>query len=80
MVLPGGDTWFSSTDGSGKVVLEVHGNSIIAYCLLDPSTLNFPASVTSFAFDARIYEIGGVLETDDSTPLTNDDGIQISID
>lgn len=75
-----GNTWFTSIDGSGKVVLYAYGNSIIALAYFDPTTVAFPITAPSFSFSARIYEIGGVLETDDSVPLTTDDGVQIPID
>ncbi len=75
------DTWFSSTDGSGKVLTVTYGTSIIAYCYLDPSTLNFPAKVTSMNFRARIYEPNiGILTTDDGVGITTDDGLQIEPD
>lgn len=74
------DTWFSSIDGSGKVILYAYGNSIIAVCYLDPATLNFPTNAKFMSFSSRIYEIGGLLTTDDGIPLTNDDGIQLSVD
>lgn len=74
------DTWFSSIDGSGKVVLYAYGNSVIALCYFDPASLNFPGNVTDWSFSSRIYEIGGVLSTDDGVPITDDDGNQLTID
>lgn len=77
-----GNTWFSSIDGSNKVVLYAYGNSIIALAFLDPDadSSSFPSTEAFLSGAARIYEIGGVLETDDSIPITDDDGNFITID
>lgn len=75
------DTWFSSVDGDGKVKLNAYGNSVVAQCYLDPSSLNFPKNITAFKLTARIYEVGGTeLTTDDGVVITDDDGVKITID
>lgn len=75
-----GNSWFTSIDGSGKVVLYAYGDSVIALAYLDPSTPGFPINATAMSFSSRIFEIGGVLETDDGVPITTDDGVQIEVD
>lgn len=75
------DTWFASVDPVGTpnmVKISAFGNSIIAQCLIDNTKL--PPGITSYKLTARIYEIGGVLETDDSVPIETDGGVQITID
>jgi len=75
------DTWFKSSDPTGtplKVVVNAYGNSIVAECYIDYTKL--PANIQSYKLSARIYEIGGVLETDDGVPITTDDGVQIEVD
>lgn len=75
------DTWFSSIDGSGKVVMAEFGNDVVGLCYIDPASLNFPSGVISFASIGRIYEkVGSLLETDDSVDLKTDDSIQIITD
>ena len=75
-----GNTWFSSTDGSGMVVVEEHGDSVVAYCYFDPTTANFPKNAKYISVAARIYEAVGGLTTDDGVSITTDDGVQIQVD
>lgn len=72
------DTWFTSTDGSGKVVLTPSGNSIEAKCLIDFSLI--PTDVVSYKISARIYDGTFGLMTDDGIQLTTDDGAFITVD
>jgi hypothetical protein len=74
------DTWFKSMDGSGKVVLTETGTTITAKCLIDFTQL--PQGISDFKITARIYDpnVGNALETDDGVPITDDDGVAITVD
>jgi len=79
------DTWFSSIDGSGKIVAINTGKSVVGLCYFDPTTLNFPTTgVTSWSFSPRIYEFGdyvpGLLQTDSGIQLQTDDGQNLQVD
>lgn len=73
------DTWFASTDGSGKVELTISGSTVTGKCLIDFTQL--PTGISSYKLSARCYDFGGnPLETDDGVVITTDGGIDITID
>lgn len=71
------DTWYKSIDNNYKTKLEATGNVVVGSALIDFSVI--PKN-SIFKITSRIYEIGGVLTTDDGVPITTDDGVQIEID